>query len=75
MKMDKLMKQGLLLMIRGYQAFISPYLPPACRFSPTCSEYTHQAILKYGVLKGLGLGLKRLSRCHPLSSGGFHPVS
>ncbi|HVM31905.1 MAG TPA: membrane protein insertion efficiency factor YidD [bacterium] len=69
------MKHGLLWMIRGYQSLISPYLPPACRFSPTCSEYTHQAIQKYGVVKGLGMGLKRLSRCHPLSSGGFHPVS
>ena len=54
---------------------ISPYLPPSCRFTPTCSEYTRQAIERYGVLKGITMGLKRLSRCHPASSGGFHPVS
>jgi putative membrane protein insertion efficiency factor len=72
--MDKLMKHGLLFLIRGYQAMISPYLTPACRFTPTCSEYTRQAIDQYGALKGFVMGLKRLSRCHPLSSGGFHPV-
>ena len=72
--MDKLMKHGLLFLIRGYQAMISPYLTPACRFTPTCSEYTRQAIGQYGALKGFVMGLKRLSRCHPLSSGGFHPV-
>jgi len=72
--MDKLMKHGLLFLIRGYQAMISPYLTPACRFTPTRSEYTRQAIDQYGALKGFVMGLKRLSRCHPLSSGGFHPV-
>lgn len=72
--MDKLFQQGLLLLIKGYQVMVSPYLPPSCRFTPSCSEYTRQAVDRYGVGKGLWMGLKRLSRCHPASSGGFHPV-
>jgi uncharacterized protein len=72
--MDKLFKQALLFLIKGYQMMVSPYLSPACRFTPTCSEYTRQAVERYGALKGTFMGLKRLSRCHPLSSGGFHPV-
>ena len=73
--MGNLFKQGLLLTLKGYQLMVSPYLPPACRFTPTCSEYTRQAIERYGALKGLVLGFKRLCRCHPASSGGFHPVT
>jgi putative membrane protein insertion efficiency factor len=72
--MNKLFKQVILLFIKGYQLILSPYLPPSCRFTPTCSEYTFQAVERYGVLKGTAMGLKRLSRCHPASSGGFHPV-
>ena len=72
--MDKLLKQVLLHLIKGYQLFLSPFLPPSCRFTPTCSEYTRQAVERYGVLKGVVMGLKRLSRCHPFASGGFHPV-
>lgn len=60
--------------IRGYQRTISPLLPPACRFHPTCSEYTRQAILRHGVLKGMGLGIIRLSKCHPFHPGGYDPV-
>ncbi len=69
------MKCGLLSLIRGYQRFLSPFFPPSCRFTPTCSEYTYQAVERYGVFKGLWLGAKRLGHCHPLSSGGFHPLS
>lgn len=73
------MKQALLdrLMIgaiRFYQLAISPALPPSCRFYPTCSEYTLQAIAKYGALKGLWLGVKRIARCHPFHPGGYDPV-
>lgn len=63
-----------MLVLRGYKRFISPWLPPACRFEPTCSEYMLEAVEKRGVARGLLLGLKRLSRCHPFCAGGFDPV-
>ena len=68
------MKGALLWLLRGYKRYISPLLPSACRFEPTCSVYVYQAIEKKGVLRGLLLGLKRLARCHPFCSGGFDPV-
>ena len=68
-----MIKKLLLLLIRIYQ-FFSKYTPPVCRFTPTCSEYTRQAIEKYGVLKGLWLGLKRVSKCHPFHPGGYDPL-
>ncbi|MGH9646215.1 MAG: membrane protein insertion efficiency factor YidD [Bryobacteraceae bacterium] len=61
-------------LIRTYKLVISPLLPSACRFYPTCSEYMRDAIEKHGVLKGVGMGLRRLSRCHPFHQGGFDPV-
>ncbi len=61
-------------MVRFYQRVISPYLPPSCRFTPTCSEYTAQAVTKYGVAKGLYLGVRRIMRCHPFNPGGYDPV-
>jgi len=61
-------------LIRFYQMTISRALPPSCRFYPSCSEYTLQAITKYGVFKGGWLGVKRISRCHPLNPGGYDPV-
>jgi len=67
-------KKLTLLLIRFYQKFISPLKPPTCRFYPSCSEYTYQAIARYGLLKGGWLGLKRLSRCHPWNPGGYDPV-
>jgi len=68
------MKRLALALIRLYKRFISPLLPPSCRFEPTCSVYTYQAIEKYGVIKGGLLGIKRISRCHPLNPGGYDPV-
>ncbi|NOZ30275.1 MAG: membrane protein insertion efficiency factor YidD [Chloroflexi bacterium] len=68
------MKRAILSLIRFYQRVISPALPPSCRFTPTCSQYTYEAIERYGVLRGGWLGLKRLSRCHPLHPGGYDPV-
>jgi uncharacterized protein len=63
-----------ILLLRGYKKFISPLLPPACRFTPTCSEYMAEAIRLYGFLRGLGMGLRRLLRCHPFHRGGYDPV-
>lgn len=68
------MKGVALLLLRFYKRFISPLLPPMCRFEPTCSMYTMGAIDKYGVLRGVWLGTKRLLRCHPLHPGGWDPV-
>ncbi|RPH40180.1 MAG: membrane protein insertion efficiency factor YidD [Desulfobulbaceae bacterium] len=68
------MKHCLLGLVRGYQYFISPLFPPCCRFTPTCSAYTIQAIEKYGVLRGSFLSLRRILRCHPFSQGGYDPV-
>lgn len=68
------MKAIGLFAIRIYQRTLSRMLPPSCRFEPSCSHYTYQAIEKYGLLKGGWLGLKRIGRCHPLSPGGYDPV-
>ncbi len=68
------MKFLLLWLIRFYQRFISPGLPPACRFQPTCSEYGYQAIEKYGIIKGGGKAVWRVLRCNPFSPGGYDPV-
>jgi len=57
-----------------YQLCISPFLPPSCRFYPTCSDYCRKALEKYGLLKGGWLGIKRLIRCHPFNPGGYDPV-
>ncbi len=61
-------------LIRVYRRFISPMLPSSCRFTPSCSLYTLQAIEKYGLLKGCLMGARRLLRCHPFSEGGYDPV-
>jgi putative membrane protein insertion efficiency factor len=63
-----------LTLLRFYKRFISPLLPPMCRFEPTCSMYTMQAVEKYGALRGVWLGVKRLARCHPFNPGGWDPV-
>lgn len=68
------MKRLALGTIRLYKRFISPALPSACIYTPTCSEYTYQAIERYGVIRGVWLGAKRISRCHPFHQGGYDPV-
>jgi putative membrane protein insertion efficiency factor len=62
------------LLIRLYQWTVSPLLGPACRFHPSCSQYALEALLRFGVLRGGALALKRLARCHPWNPGGFDPV-
>lgn len=64
----------MILIIRGYKLFISPILPPTCRFTPTCSTYFIEALEKYGLLKGTYLGIKRILRCHPGNPGGYDPL-
>jgi putative membrane protein insertion efficiency factor len=61
-------------LVRFYQAAISPYIPSSCRYSPTCSSYSLQALKKYGVFKGLWLSIKRIVSCHPWGGSGYDPV-
>ena len=60
---------------RAYKGIVSPWLPPACRFTPTCSEYAFEAIEQYGLFRGLARACARLFRCHPLHRGGFDPLT
>jgi len=64
----------LAALFRAYKRLVSPIMPPACRFHPTCSEYAADAVLRHGVARGGALAATRLLRCHPWSEGGFDPV-
>lgn len=68
------MRTLFLAMIRFYQRVISPYLPPSCRFTPTCSQYSYEAITRYGARRGGWLAVRRILRCNPLYPGGYDPV-
>lgn len=68
------MSKILLTLIRCYQWTLSPFIGQACRFSPTCSHYAAEAIERHGALRGLGLSVRRLCRCHPFAPGGYDPV-
>ncbi len=68
------MRKAVMGSLRLYKRWISPMLPSACRFQPTCSEYMHEAVWRYGVARGVGMGIKRLLRCQPFCQGGFDPV-
>ena len=72
------MKSIFIFLIVLYQRLISPYFPSSCRFMPTCSEYAKEAIEEYGLIKGTYLGMKRITKCHPIKllggSEGYHPV-
>ncbi|HIV16031.1 MAG TPA: membrane protein insertion efficiency factor YidD [Candidatus Avisuccinivibrio pullicola] len=67
-------QKSAVLMLRTYQKILSPLLGPRCRFYPSCSQYTLEAIQEWGLAKGILLGARRLSRCHPLNEGGYDPV-
>jgi putative membrane protein insertion efficiency factor len=68
------MKKILISLIWLYRYIVSPILPMSCRFTPTCSEYSIEALTKYGVVRGLYLTVRRLLRCHPFHPGGYDPV-
>ncbi len=70
----KLLALPIILLIKIYQLVISPILPPSCRFTPTCSHYSLEALKKHGLLKGGWLSLKRILRCHPWGGSGYDPV-
>ena len=74
MSVNEGLVDGAIALVRLYQRFVSPVLGPTCRFRPTCSEYMVQALQKYGLGKGLWLGLRRIGKCHPFHPGGYDPL-
>jgi len=74
MTINKFIQIVFVALIRVYQYTLSPFLGPACRFHPSCSEYAYQAIMRHGPLRGLLLAIKRILRCHPFHPGGVDPV-
>lgn len=72
--MKKIIRKIFILTIRFYQLCISPLFPPCCRFTPTCSQYALEAIMRHGVIKGSWLALRRILRCHPWGGSGYDPV-
>ena len=68
------MQRLTISLLKVYKRFVSPMLPSACRFHPTCSEYMMEAVARYGTLRGTAMGIARLARCHPFHSGGHDPV-
>jgi uncharacterized protein len=68
------MSRVLLVAIRAYQVTISPLFAGSCRYYPSCSQYTYEAVTRYGWLRGSWMGMKRIGRCHPFSKGGYDPV-
>lgn len=74
MKPKVVLRKIIIIPVVFYQYAISPLFPPTCRFTPTCSQYTKEALMKHGVIKGTKLSVKRISRCHPWGDSGYDPV-
>tara|TARA_B100000886_G_scaffold129380_1_gene87252 strand:- start:775 stop:996 length:222 start_codon:yes stop_codon:yes gene_type:complete len=72
--LKKLLIFPFIILIKGYQILISPFLPPTCRFQPTCSEYSKVVLIKYGILKGGWMAIIRISKCHPWGGSGADPI-
>lgn len=72
--MKRLVRRVAVLPIRFYQLCISPMLPPSCRFTPTCSQYAIEAVMRHGLLRGAWLAIRRILRCHPWGGSGYDPV-
>jgi len=68
-------QKAILALIWFYKRAISPHFPPSCRYYPTCSAYAYEAVVKFGVIRGLYMAIKRILRCHPFSHGGYDPVT
>ncbi len=73
MKVANLLRDALILLLRAYRRYVSPLKPPTCRYVPTCSEYSIQALQKYGLIKGTAKSVWRVLRCNPFSKGGYDP--
>lgn len=73
-KIESILRDTIILMIRGYRTLIRPYLGHRCRFYPTCSEFTLQSLQYHGSFQGVYLSLRRILRCHPFHAGGYDPV-
>lgn len=70
----RLIGQFLCFLVRGYQLFVSPFLPLSCRYIPSCSEYTSEAIIRFGVIRGIAMSVCRILNCHPWGGSGYDPV-
>jgi len=68
-------RSTVMLLLRSYKSLVSPWLPPSCRYVPTCSEYAMEAVERYGAVRGSWMAVTRLLRCHPLAKGGYDPVN
>ncbi|MBR4660871.1 MAG: membrane protein insertion efficiency factor YidD [Bacteroidales bacterium] len=73
-RIRRILAWPLIALVRFYQLFISPLLPPSCRYTPTCSQYALEALRRYGPIKGGWLALRRILRCHPFGGSGYDPV-
>lgn len=71
---DRALRWAIKAAVRGYQILISSWLPPTCRFYPTCSQYMIQAVERFGPFRGTWMGMRRLARCHPWNAGGYDPL-